>query len=158
MVRCWRWLLPDGLTEEPLCFMTKKPGPFGTPMNRDWWVFRVSIFKNGFRKSPLPIPAGGTGKRNIHLQKSWNEAERNTDETIQVDVVYHYRRFFIAVPGFGLELKIATLSPEGSVWMDKMQTGAAEIHRKTEMIMLKPLVSQIHNFSELFPLLIKSFR
>lgn len=39
--------------------------------------------------------------------------------------------FFIAVPGYGLELKIATLSPEGSAWMQKMQTGADEIHRKT---------------------------
>lgn len=38
---------------------------------------------------------------------------------------------FIAVPGYGLRLKIATLSPEGSVWMDKMQAGADEIHRKT---------------------------
>ena len=32
--------------------------------------------------------------------------------------------FFIAVPGYGLKLKIATLYPEGSVWMDKMQAGA----------------------------------
>ena len=40
--------------------------------------------------------------------------------------------FFIAVPGFGLELKIATLSPEGSAWMQKMQAGANEIHRKTD--------------------------
>ena len=39
--------------------------------------------------------------------------------------------FFIAVPGYWLKLKIATLSPEGSVWMDKMQAGADEIHRKT---------------------------
>ena len=39
--------------------------------------------------------------------------------------------FFIAIPGYGLKLKIATLSPEGSVWMDKMQAGADEIHRKT---------------------------
>jgi TRAP-type C4-dicarboxylate transport system substrate-binding protein len=39
--------------------------------------------------------------------------------------------FFIAVPGYGLMLKIATLSPEGSVWMDKMQAGADEIHHKT---------------------------
>jgi TRAP-type C4-dicarboxylate transport system substrate-binding protein len=39
--------------------------------------------------------------------------------------------FFIAVPGYGLELKIATLSPEGSAWMQKMQAGADEIHRKT---------------------------
>jgi TRAP-type C4-dicarboxylate transport system substrate-binding protein len=40
--------------------------------------------------------------------------------------------FFIAVPGYGLELKIATLSPEGSAWMQKMQAGANEIHRKTD--------------------------
>ena len=39
--------------------------------------------------------------------------------------------FFMAAPGFGMELKIATLSPEGSVWMQKMQAGADEIHRKT---------------------------
>lgn len=39
---------------------------------------------------------------------------------------------FIAVPGYGLELKIATLSPEGSTWMQKMQAGADEIHRKTQ--------------------------
>jgi len=39
--------------------------------------------------------------------------------------------FFMAVPGYGLELKIATLSPEGSVWMQKMQAGADEIKQKT---------------------------
>lgn len=40
--------------------------------------------------------------------------------------------FFISVPGYGMELKIATLSPEGSAWMQKMQAGAAEINRKTD--------------------------
>ena len=35
--------------------------------------------------------------------------------------------FFIAVPGYGLQFKIATLSPEGSIWMQKMQSGADEI-------------------------------
>lgn len=40
--------------------------------------------------------------------------------------------FFIAIPGYALELKIATLSPEGSVWMQKIQAGADEIHRKTD--------------------------
>ena len=39
--------------------------------------------------------------------------------------------FFITVPGYGLQLKIATLSPEGSAWMQTMQAGADEIHRKT---------------------------
>jgi len=39
--------------------------------------------------------------------------------------------FFIAVPVYGIQFKIATLSPEGSVWMQKMQAGADEIHRKT---------------------------
>lgn len=38
---------------------------------------------------------------------------------------------FIAVPSYGLKLKIATLSPEGSVWMQKMQAGADKIYRKT---------------------------
>jgi len=44
-----------------------------------------------------------------------------------VEVAYHCRRIFLAAPGFGLDIKIATLSPEGSVWMNKMQAGAAEI-------------------------------
>ena len=39
--------------------------------------------------------------------------------------------FLMAVPGYGLEFKIATLSPQGSAWMQKMQAGADEIHRKT---------------------------
>lgn len=39
--------------------------------------------------------------------------------------------FFMAAPSYGLKLKIATLSPEGSVWMQKMQAGADEIYRKT---------------------------
>ena len=38
---------------------------------------------------------------------------------------------FMAVPSYGLDLKIATLSPAGSVWMQKMQAGADEIYRKT---------------------------
>jgi TRAP-type C4-dicarboxylate transport system substrate-binding protein len=39
--------------------------------------------------------------------------------------------FFMAVPVYGMQLKIATLSPEGSVWMQKMQAGADEIQRQT---------------------------
>ena len=31
------------------------------------------IFKDGFQKSPPPIPPGRTGKRNTHLQKSYNK-------------------------------------------------------------------------------------
>ncbi len=38
---------------------------------------------------------------------------------------------FMAVPVYGIQYKIATLSPEGSVWMQKMQAGADEIQRKT---------------------------
>ena len=37
----------------------------------------------------------------------------------------------LAVPAYGMQFKIATLSPAGSVWMQKMQTGADEIQRKT---------------------------
>jgi TRAP-type C4-dicarboxylate transport system substrate-binding protein len=39
--------------------------------------------------------------------------------------------FFMAVPIYGMQFKIATLSPEGSVWMQKMQAGADEIQQKT---------------------------
>lgn len=37
----------------------------------------------------------------------------------------------MAAPSHGLVLKIATLSPEGSVWMEKMRAGADELSRKT---------------------------
>jgi TRAP-type C4-dicarboxylate transport system substrate-binding protein len=37
-----------------------------------------------------------------------------------------------AVPAAALELKIATLSPDGSPWMLKMRQGAKEISRKTD--------------------------
>jgi hypothetical protein len=40
--------------------------------------------------------------------------------------------FFMAVPGFGLELKIATLSPERSVWMDKYREIGVGPHFKLE--------------------------
>lgn len=35
-------------------------------------------------------------------------------------------------PVFGTTLKIATLSPEGSMWMEKMRQGAEEVEKKTE--------------------------
>ena len=35
-------------------------------------------------------------------------------------------------PAFGVVLKIATLSPEGSEWMQKMREGAKEIALKTD--------------------------
>lgn len=37
----------------------------------------------------------------------------------------------LPVQALGLTLKIATLSPEGSVWMQKMREGAEEVARKT---------------------------
>ena len=42
--------------------------------------------------------------------------------------------FFLspAAPAASLELKIATLSPDGSPWMLKMREGAKEISRKTD--------------------------
>ena len=38
----------------------------------------------------------------------------------------------MVVPAYGLQFKIATLSPEGSMWMQKMQAGAEEIQRRTD--------------------------
>ena len=35
-------------------------------------------------------------------------------------------------PAYALTLKIATLSPDGSGWMTKMRSGAAEIEQKTQ--------------------------
>ena len=35
-------------------------------------------------------------------------------------------------PAQAMRLKIATLSPEGSVWMQKMREGAEELARKTD--------------------------
>ena len=40
--------------------------------------------------------------------------------------------FLITGPAFGQVLKIATLSPEGSEWMQKMRAGAKEIALKTD--------------------------
>jgi TRAP-type C4-dicarboxylate transport system substrate-binding protein len=40
--------------------------------------------------------------------------------------------FLITSPAFGQVLKIATLSPEGSEWMQKMRAGAKEIALKTD--------------------------
>ncbi|OQY51742.1 MAG: C4-dicarboxylate ABC transporter [Desulfobacteraceae bacterium 4572_89] len=37
-----------------------------------------------------------------------------------------------SVPGYGLTLKIATLSPEGSMWMEKMREGAAQVKAETQ--------------------------
>jgi TRAP-type C4-dicarboxylate transport system substrate-binding protein len=39
--------------------------------------------------------------------------------------------FFFSVYAHAFTFKIATLSPDGSVWMDKMREGAAEIETKT---------------------------
>lgn len=40
--------------------------------------------------------------------------------------------FLMAAPSLGFELKIATLSPEGSQWMQKIQAGADEVARRTD--------------------------
>ena len=39
--------------------------------------------------------------------------------------------FLMSVPVYGMQFKIANLSPEGSIWMQKIQAGADEIQRKT---------------------------
>lgn len=38
----------------------------------------------------------------------------------------------VSQPALGLTLKIATISPEGSMWMEKMRQGAEEVAEKTE--------------------------
>jgi len=43
--------------------------------------------------------------------------------------------FFLSlsfVPGYAITLKIATLSPEGSMWMEKMRQGATEVTTETQ--------------------------
>jgi TRAP-type C4-dicarboxylate transport system substrate-binding protein len=37
-----------------------------------------------------------------------------------------------SLPGYGLTLKIATLSPEGSMWMEKMRQGARQVAIETQ--------------------------
>ncbi|WDP90619.1 MAG: TRAP transporter substrate-binding protein DctP [Desulfobacter sp.] len=38
----------------------------------------------------------------------------------------------LSAPAFALTLKIATISPEGSMWMEKMRAGAKEVAEKTD--------------------------
>ena len=53
-------------------------------------------------------------------------------ETLRLrTVIIFFLLLLIAVPAEALVLKIATLSPEGSMWMQKMREGAEVIARKT---------------------------
>ena len=40
--------------------------------------------------------------------------------------------FLGVVPGYAITLKIATISPEGSMWMEKMRSGAKEVAKETQ--------------------------